>query len=450
MTKILCIGEQNLEQITSEYDVVSISATRSDFNFSIEYAAIVINVAKESLFIQWLEHIRANEINFASLVFTNNSHFSEFAMVDGLLPKRIDIDIERYLSRKKELNLNTNDNLENKLLSYLWLCESRTLRPSKIIDNGVSYQYPFLELWDDGQGKEYWLNRMVKSGNLVQEQLIDRIRQCKSCSSSLLNYVDCCGDCGSIDLKLEQALHCFACGHVGEQKSFIRSGEMVCPNCINTLRHIGTDYDRPIENKRCNGCNNLFIDAKVSAQCFTCSHNNEIDDLIQKEYFSFAIGHNGIIKIKTGSEPQQLAMAVGEAVPSEHFSWMVQWLNKMALRQNDNHLFLGLRYSNLELLTETMSTVSLTSRLEAFSERLKSVLRTTDIICQPNSDSLYFLLPNVTEQGMEVVKTKLSDIASEQEDNPLEIKVTFKLLPDTTLNSDIEQWLTERNQELVS
>ena len=450
MTRVLVIGEHLTVNVNTDFTSDVISASDHEFKITEKYAAIVILVDESEQFTFWLERLRSDSQNFASLIFCANAKFSEAAMVDGLLPTSLDVAIEHYLERLSELNLNTADNLENKLLSYLWLNEKRTLRPRRVISKGVSYQYPFLELWDDGQGKEYWLNRMVKSGNLVQEQLIDRIRQCQSCHSSLLNYVDCCGDCGSIDLKLEQALHCFACGHVGEQKSFIRSGEMVCPNCLNTLRHIGTDYDRPIENKRCNSCNSLFIDAKVSAQCFTCSHNNEVDDLIQKEYFSFGLGQNGIIKIKTGSEPQQLAMAVGESVPIEHFSWMVQWLNKMAKRQQENHLFIGLRYKNLEALTQTMSTVSLTSRIEAFSERLKGVLRTTDIICQPNSDSLYFLLPHVNEAGLLVIQEKLTKIASEQEDSPLEVQVTLKMLPDANLNTDAQLWLTERNQELDS
>lgn len=450
MTKILCIGEQKVEQIASEYDVVTVSATCTDFIFAIEYAAVIINVAKESLFIQWLEQIRANDINFASLVFTNNSHFSEFAMVDGLLPKRIDIDINRFLSRKKELNLNTNDNLENKLLSYLWMCETRTLRPSKIINNGVNYQYPFLELWDSGQGKDLWLNRMVKAGNLVHEKLIDRIRQCTSCHSTLLNYVDNCGDCGSIDLKIEQALHCFSCGHVGDQKEFIRSGEMVCPNCLNTLRHIGTDYDRPIENQRCNSCNNLFIEANVTAHCFSCSHNNDVDDLVQKEYFSFALAHNGIIKIKTGAEAQLLATSVGEPVSREHFSWMANWLNKMAIRQSEHHLFVGLRFINLVELTQSMSTVALSSQLEAFSERLRKLLRTTDIFCQYTDDTLFFLLPVVPEKSVKVIEKKLSVISEEQQDNPLELSASLHLLPDHTLSNDVERWLAERAQELDS
>ncbi|WP_068546566.1 hypothetical protein [Thalassotalea crassostreae] len=449
MTKVLIVGEQAGEQITSEHEVVSLSATSNNVNLDQPYAAVILLINDQELFQKWLNSIRSNSVNFACLIYTNSSNLSELAMVDGILPPVLDKKIDLFLQRQSELQLNTNDNLESKLLAYLWLNEARTLRPSRVINKGVSYQYPFLELWDEGQGKEYWLNRMVKAGNLVQESLIDRIRQCSSCHSTLLNYVDSCGDCGSIDLKTLHALHCFPCGHVGEQQSFIRSGEMVCPNCMSTLRHIGTDYDRPIEDKVCNSCNNRFVESSVSANCFDCGHNNDVDDLITKEYFSFSIGHNGIIKIKTGNDPQQLATSVGEPVTREHFSWMTNWLNKMGQRQSEQHLFIGMKFSNLIELSQTMSTVLLTAQLEAFNERLRSLLRTTDIFCQYSDDTLFFLLPGIIKGGKEVIEGKLAAISEEQQDNPLELSITLNLLPDVAMGSDIEFWLAERAQELT-
>ncbi len=434
--------------LTSEYAVVEVSVNDLDFVFDCEYAAVFIFTTSESTFLSWLSKVRSNSINFHSLIYTENSDFSDLAMVDGLIPNNIDDKINYYLLRKEELNLNTNDNLENKLLSYLWMSKERSLRPSRIINKGVNYKYPFIELWDQGEGKDLWLNRMVKAGHLAQEKLIDRIRQCGSCQSSLLNYVDCCSDCGSIDLKIERALHCFACGHVGDQNEFIRSGGMVCPNCLNTLRHIGTDYDRPIENQRCNNCNNIFIDAKVSVHCFTCGQKNDIDDLVQKEYFSFTLAHNGIIKIKTGNEPQLLVTSVGELVTREHFSWMTNWLNKMAVRKNEHHLFVGLKFVNLLELTKAMSTVALTGQLEAFNERLRKLLRTTDIFCQYSDDTLFFLLSGVSEQSIKIIQEKIGTISKEQQGNPLELIASLHLLPESTLSNNVEFWLAERAQKM--
>jgi hypothetical protein len=449
MTKILAIGVQENVVISSDYDIVAIAESNYDFIFDREYAIVLIGSTNQSTFKYWVDKVRFDRINFHSLLYTTNNQFSDLAMVDDLLPDNLDDKINDYLRRKNEANLNTDDSLENKLLSYLWMSETRHLCASRIIDKGVNYKYPFLELWDQSTGKDLWLNRLARAGYLTHEKLINRIRQCASCQSSLLNYVDGCHDCGSIDLKVEQALHCFSCGHVGDQKEFIRSGEMVCPNCLNTLRHIGTDYDRPIENQRCNNCNNLFIDAKVSAQCFSCGDSNDVDDLVQKEYFSFTLAHNGIHKVKTGTDLKLLATAFGEPVTREHFYWMTNWLNRMAIRQGSHHLFISLKFVNLIALTQSLSIVDLTSQLAEFSGRLRNLLRTTDIFCQYSDDTLFFLLSDVAQNSVKIIEHKLATISTEQQENPLELSASLHLLPIHELSNDVDFWLTQRAHELT-
>jgi hypothetical protein len=450
MSKILHIFDQNNLAIDSNYEVIHLKAEGEAHLFEDEHLAIILSVSDKSLFTQWVKKIRSDSLNFSSLIYSADKQYSDVAMIDGVLPTNLDIEVERFLVRKAEVKLNSKDNLESKLLTYLWGSEKRNLQPSRVIDGGVSYQYPFLELWDDGQGKEHWLNRMVKSGHLVEEKLIDRIRQCKSCSSALLNYVDSCGDCDSIDLKVEQAIHCFYCGHVADQKEFIRSGEMVCTNCLNTLRHIGSDYDRPIENQRCNSCDNLFIEATVKAQCFSCGNDNKVEELIQKEYFSFLLGHNGIIKVRTGEEPQLLATTLGEPVSREHFSWVLNWLNKMAIRQKEQHLFLAINFCNLAELQKSMSVVALNSQLEAFCEILRNLMRSTDIFSQHNDETIYFLLPHVSSDDISIIENKLNRLSKEQVNNLLHLQISLKQLPDLSLSNDVDFWLSERNQELLN
>ena len=132
------------------------------------------------------------------------------------------------------------------------------------------------------------------------------------------------------------------------------------------------------------------------------------------------------------------------------FSWMANWLNKMAIRQDERHLFVGLKFVNLVELTQKMSTVTLTSQLEAFSGRLRKLLRTTDVFCQYRDDILFFLLPVVSEKSVKVIEKKLTVISEEQQDNPLELSASLHLLPDHILSNDVERWLAERAQELDS
>ncbi|WP_371185906.1 hypothetical protein [Thalassotalea maritima] len=412
------------------------------------FHAAVIDVDDKSVVNQWLITLRSDSEHFAIPIFVTTEAFAEIPMVDGLVPPSIDIAIKKYQARLDDCKLEAEQNLEARLLIYLWAVAERSLKAHCQTDHDVSYVYPFLDIWDDGIGKELWLERLCSAGLLVKEKLIDRLRQCHSCGSSLLNYVDCCPDCHSIDLKIERALHCFTCGHVGEQQTFVRTGEMVCPNCLTKLRHIGTDYDRPIENKRCNACDNFFIEADVRAHCFSCHYANGIEQLVQKQYFSFALGHNGYIKIKTGTEPHNLAKALGEPVSREQFSWMLNWLNKMALRDKVQHVFMGLRYVNLPELSQNLSTVALMAQIETFSKQLRALLRTTDVLCQYNDETLLFLLPKVNDAGLEVVKQKLAAIVEQQADNSLQLAVNIKTLHDSSLDGNSDVWLGERYTEM--
>lgn len=443
MNKILYIGENDTNHLVTSNEVTELSDIENQIILSEYFPAFILSTDQESLFLSWVSKIRHSPLNFTSLIYSNNPDFADKAMVDGLLPNDIDASIVTLIERISEIKTNSNDNLENKLLAYLWAVENRSLQPVRVLDEGIRYQYPFLDLWDDNKDKDFWINHLLKSNILIQDKLVDRIRQCASCSSSLLNYVDSCAHCGSIDLKQEQALHCFVCGHIGDQKEFIRTGEMVCPNCFNTLRHIGSDYDRPIENQRCNTCHNLSMESNVKVTCFNCEHDNAIDDLIEKQYFRFCIGHNGIIKVKTGTDPLYLTAALGEPVSREHFAWMINWLNKMAIRQDEQHLFLALKFENLLSLTQSMSIIALTAQLDAFTIRLQSMLRTTDIFCQYNDDSLYFLIPNISPESVNVIEIKLAKISEEQSDNPLNLKILLKLLPQLHLSSDVDLWLAD-------
>ena len=38
------------------------------------------------------------------------------------------------------------------------------------------------------------------------------------------------------------------------RRTFLSSGALACPKCTTRLRHIGADYDRPLENHTCNVC----------------------------------------------------------------------------------------------------------------------------------------------------------------------------------------------------
>ncbi|MFD2883408.1 hypothetical protein ACFS4T_13870 [Pseudomonas lini] len=122
------------------------------------------------------------------------------------------------------------------------------------------YRYPLLEALADAEQVNpfVWLSLMVQHDWLEEGVLVDRVRLCSDCGSGRLNYIDVCAECQAMDISRQPSLHCFTCGHVGHQESFLKDGLLLCPNCLNRLRHIGSDYDRPLENYRCRSCQAFF------------------------------------------------------------------------------------------------------------------------------------------------------------------------------------------------
>ena len=153
---------------------------------------------------------------------------------------------------------------------------------------------------DQGLSSYGWLQQKRQENLLDAADLIDRIRQCTACSSSRLNYVDVCPECHSIDIVRQPSLHCFVCGHVAPQQDFLKGDALVCPNCLSQLRHIGSDYDRPLENYRCRSCAAFFLDADVDVHCIDCCKVNSPDELRVREIHSFKLSEAGALACRQG------------------------------------------------------------------------------------------------------------------------------------------------------
>ncbi len=161
------------------------------------------------------------------------------------------------------------ERLEERVMAWLWTRPHASITAQRDTSLADVYGYPLLEVFagDEPVNQTLWLRLMSEQGLLVSGELIDRIRLCTKCNSARLNYVDVCPECRDLDIAKEPALHCFTCGHVAPQDEFLKDGLMLCPNCLTRLRHIGSDYDRPMENLSCRACNVSFIDSLVHARC---------------------------------------------------------------------------------------------------------------------------------------------------------------------------------------
>ncbi len=253
-----------------------------------------------------------------------------------------------------------------------------------------------------------------------------------------------CLRCSSIELNADIGIHCFACGQIGLQEQFLRAGQQVCPNCHSQLRHIGVDYDRPLENTRCGSCDHLFIDADVQARCLDCGTAHAPADLVVRKVASFGLAEEGRRQARHGARQHLFSLQPGEALPRNEFIWAVSWSNLLAVRHQQQHLLLALQVADLDAYMRRHGELNTYNQLDAVLERLRNMLRVTDVCCNFATDTLLVLLPQTAAQHASVVLGKLAAIKQQQSGAALELLSDVWSLPDAALSGNVEQWLTER------
>lgn len=266
------------------------------------------------------------------------------ALADGMAPSQAFQIEKQWHDWNARLERLAGNNQEKDALwpvdQWLLLRPDAWIEPVKNPAHRSLYTYPLLdallnETVSDGLSL---LENKWNRGDYERGSLVDRIRSCRECNSSHINYVDVCSQCRSLEIARQPCLHCFICGHVDRQQHFSKGDGLRCPNCLTKLRHIGTDYDRPLENYQCHSCHNLFIDASVEARCLSCGHRHETDELRVREIRPFRLSEAGRIQRLNGHSQAQSSQTTHHRDPrlltKEQFVDLVNWqLSVHALSQ---------------------------------------------------------------------------------------------------------------------
>lgn len=303
---------------------------------------------------------------------------------------------------------------EERALAWLWLRSRGAVHAVRDASVPQHYRYPLLEALADSEeiNQFSWLQLMGQQGWLEAGELIDRLRLCTNCGSGRLNYVDVCPECQALDIGRQPSLHCFTCGHVGPQEHFLKEGLLLCPNCLTRLRHIGSDYDRPLENYRCRNCQAFFVDAAVEARCLDCGENHEPGKLRVREVRHFRLGEAGRLRCREGFSATSANMdSFGSLnlLPRQAFLELLNWQLQLTTRHRDPPFsLLGLRYVNLLELLSQLGEMRGHALLDGLVERLQEAVRETDRCCRLSEEVLWLLMPHTDAAGLEVVRQRLA------------------------------------------
>lgn len=342
---------------------------------------------------------------------------------------------------------------ESRVLAWLWLRPHSVVRAVRDPAVARHYRYPLLEALAGGEeiNEFVWLQLMSQQGWLEAGKLVDRLRLCSHCGSGRLNYVDVCPECRSLDIGRQPSLHCFTCGNVGPQELFLKDGLLVCPNCLTRLRHIGSDYDRPLENYLCRHCRAFFIDAAVEARCLDCGEAQAPDKLRVREVRHYHLTESGRLRCRQGlgHSPQVDVDAAHPGLCSgQEFLGLLDWQIGQARRYDDPPFsLLGVRLPSLADCHSLPEERRVQALVDGLLERLLEGVRETDRCLRSSEDTFWLLLLHTGEEGLACLLQRLEQLGGlfgEATSDALELRTASITAPQELLGQEDGRLLMAR------
>ena len=332
------------------------------------------------------------------------------------------------------------------MIIWLWVDEKRKLLPKKNSQLESLFTYPLLEAYQNRKNTHYvYLNYLIDEQLIRKESLINKIRNCSKCDSGHLNYVETCNSCNSINIEEVSSLHCFNCGHVNNQELFLKINSIECPNCYSKLKHIGLDYDRPIENFHCKDCDHKFSNAETCAFCLSCDHQNDINNLKIHHIYEYGIGNKANELIKFGIQYKIPELNIEGQVNLDYFINMLEWINKISIRHQQEHLFLALSIKQKKGTIQEAEIIEITKEI---TTRFNDLLRNTDICCQPKEEVLFLFLPMTNECSISVIENKIKKLEKLINDDNFKLIVNIYELPQKKQVDNIDKWINYIIEEI--
>lgn len=375
---------------------------------------------------------------------------------DGPVPEDPETLMPRWRLWRQRMSVFNNgvapERFEERVMAWLWPRSRAEIMPLRTSGNPQHYSFPLLEALADDEpvNMPVWLQLMTQQGWLEAMELNDRVRLCTGCGSGQLNYVDVCPQCSALDIVRQPSLHCFTCGHVAPQEHFLKSDVLMCPNCLSRLRHIGSDYDRPLENFRCQSCQSFFVDAGVEARCLDCSVRHNPAELRVREIRHYRLGETGRLRCRQGLKeaPQIERFGRLNLVGANSFRGLLDWEMQQLRRYGEPcSSLIVVRFVNLSETLHAIGDSRGTALIDGLVERIQETIRDTDRCTRTQEEFLWLLLPRTDFSGMSTLKQRLnslSELFPAAEESRLEVRTAGFTMPDQLLSDEDSRLLMAR------
>ena len=294
---------------------------------------------------------------------------------------------------------------------------------------------------------------LEENGFIAKYTLADRIRKCPKCNTGHLNYVDLCPSCGSIDFQKKNMMHCFVCGHVAEENDFKKGMSFVCPRCGSALRHLGSDYDHPLESNECNNCGSRFVEPDVKADCLFCRARTDPSNLKVVNVYSYKLTEKGSAAVGTGNMQMEIQLFDGyNNYIFNYFCRMVEWMREYRRRYPEEVFsLLGIRFFNLYEVEHALGTDVYEKLLDELVSRIRSMVRSTDMTTSSAPETFWIALPRTPLEKSGIIAQRVEEL-----NNLIDLKTEKKIqvvskcfeIPEDGNDATVEKYIESFSEEL--
>jgi hypothetical protein len=317
------------------------------------------------------------------------------------------------------------------LLRYLFCRKGFILKGHFTHNESSGFDYPLLRvLFQKSHFDNSWhfLQSMVSRNLLKHGQAVDELQLCPHCESGLLNFKNCCPNCQSVDITTQHFVHCFTCGNIGPISAFLKHDQLSCERCNSSLRHIGIDYDKPLEDKLCNHCKFYFFEPEVTSICMVCLQLTKPTELVTRKLHEYSIDRRGkqLVRGKEQEVFQHLEHFF-KMIDYHSFTVILNW--QIQLSKRHEHYFFTLiiiKVINLEHLIKGQGILKAEKNMEQFFDRLRCIFRHTDIATREDN-ALLFFLPLTQGENEHLIIEKIEKFMFEQASNHHDIPLKIEL-----------------------
>lgn len=385
--------------------------------------------------------VRKNPSSVLSPLFINVNLYTDVAeVVDGVFKGFSEVMVNKSLEIWEILNrFDPNPYAftlpENKRINYIRFLVSRKWeeeRPVLHKDSIKGFFYPkaFYLFSSAEKGMELDELENLKLHKILTSEISNKTSLCPFCEHYNIIFREVCPSCGSVRIKLVEFIHHYSCGYIGPVDEFIKGDKFVCPKCHEELKHIGVDYDKPLEKYLCEDCKARFLEPDIDVLCANCKRNFTPEEVKSEFIHKFFLTSFGKLVAFEGKLPlnvfEEVTVSLG-VINYNAFTYVLDKFLNIAGRYNSNFCVLGIFFSvSSEAITELPLKVRVF--LKDLISIIKDNIRRSDILGASEEKYIFILLPETPPEGAEKVKDRIySQITNLLKKNKLTDFVKFNL-----------------------